>query len=360
MSTKTSIEWTDATWNPVVGCSPISAGCEKCYASRMAGRFHQTTYAGYVEHIGNGTCGAWKWNGKAGLISKALDRPLHWRKPRRIFVNSMGDLFHESVPDEWIDRVFAVMALCPQHTFQVLTKRPERMMSRLLDGPPNWDRAIDSLPNGNQIWVTDDCHLRVGLDCGDDPVTLAKHWPLPNVWLGVSVEDQKTADARIPLLLRTPAALRFVSCEPLLGAIIFEPEWIGDCPLCDGRGHYYVGSDIAGCNNCQGGYLHWIIAGAETGPGARPAHPDWFRSLRDQCQAAGVPYFFKGFGEWAEYTVNGPNGYTPQHRWIDLKGTVHNCGLCEVPSDDCVCIRRDGKRAAGRRLDGHEHSEIPE
>jgi protein gp37 len=174
MADKTGIQWTEATWNPLAGCSVVSPGCTNCYAMREAGGRLKSSakFAGLTEPSKAGPV----WTGEVRLWERVLDQPVRWTKPRRIFVNSMSDLFHESVPDEWIDRVFAVMALCPQHTFQVLTKRADRM------------RDYCSSPyNG---------------------VALSFKWPLPNVWLGVSVEDQARADGRIPRLLDTPAAVR--------------------------------------------------------------------------------------------------------------------------------------------------------
>ena len=209
----TDIEWTDETWNPVTGCTKVSPGCDHCYAERVTERFHGK---GAFERI--------------VLHPDRLDKPLHWRKPRKVFVNSMSDLFHEQVPDTFIGLVWQVMAETPQHTFQILTKRHARMRSFLRQWP-NYE-------------------------------------PLPNVWLGVSVEDQKWADIRVPALIQTPAAVRFLSCEPLLG-----PVRIGYMSLLD-----------------------WVIVGGESGPGARPMHPDWARDLRDQCEAAGVPFLFKQWG----------------------------------------------------------------
>jgi protein gp37 len=231
----TRIEWAEETWNPVTGCSPVSAGCEHCYAARMAkrlaGRFgypkddpFQVTY--HPERI---------------------NEPLRWRKPRMVFVCSMGDLFHEDMPNVWRREVLQVMANAQRHTFFVLTKRPGAMLR----------------------WYT-------------------KMWgrkALPNVWLGVTAESQKAADERIPLLLKTPAAKRFVSCEPLLGPVVFRAADFSDC----GRGPGWL---TAG-NMARKPKLDWVICGAETGPGARHMHSDWARSIRDQCQEADVPFFYK-------------------------------------------------------------------
>jgi protein gp37 len=317
MGANSKIEWTDATWNPVVGCSLVSPGCTNCYAMQMAARIEamnegahkvsmakdpewgaigKSHYAGLTEPAKTGPV----WTGNVALApDHILTAPLRWRKPKRIFVNSMGDLFHESVPDEWIDRVFAVMALAPQHTFRVLTKRSKRMRESAshADTPRRLARALldmliaGQIPDGertitNVTWPLDD-------DAPDDDPTL-RAWPLPNVHVGVSCEDQPRADERIPDLLATPAAVRFVSCEPLLG----EVDLTTLCP-----GHYFIDALSGrkyhdapeGVNSATevGARLDWVIVGGESGARARPMHPDWALSIRDQCAAAGVPFFFK-------------------------------------------------------------------
>ena len=265
MAESSKIEWTDATWNPVTGCTMVSAGCTHCYAMGLAATRlrHHPSRAGLTRESG----GRPVWTGEVRLNEGWLDQPLRWSRPRRIFVCAHGDLFHESVPDDWINRVFAVMALAPQHSFQVLTKRPERARY-YFDGhvaPRIWQAArAMGLPERAYEAIT---------ACGR-PTML----PLPHVWLGTSVEDQAAADARIPHLLATPAAVRFVSAEPLLGPVDILP-WLGDLLPLDAR------RDPRG--------LDWIICGGESGPGARPMHPDWARDLRDQCKAAAVPFFFK-------------------------------------------------------------------
>lgn len=247
MSANSSIQWTDATWNVVTGCTKVSPGCTNCYIAstppfRIAGRK-------FVK-------------GKIPLEfhEDRLELPLHWRKPRLVFVNSLSDLFHEDVPDEFIDRVFTVMALCPQHTFQVLTKRAERML-RYCSG-------------------ASDGQLGVGI--------------LPNVWLGVSVEDQKRADERIPHLLQTPAAVRFLSCEPLLGPIDYLASWLVGCD--DRHLRPRSESDRLAKRDQHLRSIDWVIAGGESGRGARPCDLAWIRSLRDQCRAAAVPWFLKQIG----------------------------------------------------------------
>ncbi len=223
----TKIEWADEVWNPLTGCTKVSQGCKHCYAERFAKR--QGYDFSQVE-----------------LHPERLEIPLHWKRPRRIFVNSMSDLFHEKVPDRFIDQIWIVMARADEHIFQVLTKRPERMMKYCLDYyPPNW--------------------------------------VYENIWLGVSVEDQATADERIPWLLKTPAAVRFVSYEPVLGPVDLRRP----------AGYSPAGNSPWGAS-LQG--LDWVICGGESGPGARPMDPDWARSARDQCQAAGVAFFMKQMG----------------------------------------------------------------
>jgi protein gp37 len=302
MADKSPIEWTEATWNPLGGCTRVDEACRNCYAEVMAARFSKpgqwgeglarTVKVATVTSAMGKSEDALKipfrsdhrWTGKVVLHEAALDRPLRWRRPRLIFVNSTSDLFHESVPDDWIDRVFAVMSLCPQHTFQVLTKRPERVRAYFearRDGDP-WAKAAD--------YIAD---LR-GME--NHPAVLEpRDMPLPNVWLGTSISDQASAEARIPKLLACPAAIRFVSAEPLLGPVglhhyltpIAAP---GRCISIDGDWWHEPGS----CESCRAS-LDWVICGGESGPGARvwPGFEDAARSLRDQCRAAGVAFFMK-------------------------------------------------------------------
>ncbi len=279
MADNTSIEWTDATWNPIGGCTRVDEGCRNCYAEVMAARFsgpgQWAEGLAKMVKLPDGRTDH-RWTGKMVLHEKALDRPLRWRKPRKIFVNSTSDLFHENVPDDWIDRVFAVMALCPQHTFQVLTKRPMQARAYMATNPG--------------------IRIRSAMQAIARQAIIEMDWPLPNVWLGTSISDQASADARIPHLLATPAAVRFVSAEPLLGPVDLR-FWIGSMEILGG----------ASTHHCQDGYerqdlgggiidgLDWVICGGESGPGARvwPGFTDAARSLRDQCQAAGVAFFMK-------------------------------------------------------------------
>lgn len=298
----TGIEWTDETWNPVRGCSRVSEGCRHCYAERVAHRFGGPgqPYEGLVRT----DTGSPRWTGSVRLVPELLDRPLRWRKPRRVFVNSMSDLFHPGVPDEFIDRVLAVMLLAPQHTFQVLTKRPARMKA-YFEAEDLYERVLRA---ARESRARRPRLAQIGIS---NPTTFPARW----LWLGVSVEDQATADERIPLLLQTPAALRFVSYEPALGPIdwenfIYVPSVCREC-----RSHeaYYQsrGSGDPGevlCMECDSADLEqlkpldWVIAGSESGPRARPAELMWFRDTKDQLATAKVPFFFK---QWVGPTGDG-------------------------------------------------------
>jgi len=230
-----------------------------------------------------GTITDGKWNGNMKFIEEKLDHPARWTRPRRIFVNSMSDVFHENVEDSQIHKIFAAMSLAPQHTFQVLTKRPERMMEVL--SQDNIEQAVLC----ERIWQRH-----------HEKAPNVEGWPLSNVWLGVSVEDQKTADERIPLLLQTPAAQRFISAEPLLGHITHLPGTT-QCQSCGGIAWNIDGAD-KWCSDCgeQFTSLDWVIVGGESGPGSRPMSPEWAQTLRDQCEDAEIPFLFKQWGEFDE------------------------------------------------------------
>lgn len=386
MSDSTAIKWTDSTWNPVRGCSRVSEGCRNCYAEGVAHRFSGPgqAYEGLVR-IGADGERRREWNGQIRFVEEHLLDPLRWgpvrracancltfgwpegyrlqrcdpkllsctgptKRGRRIFVNSMSDLFHENVTDAMRDLIFAVMALCPQHTFQVLTKRPERMLAYL-------DSARERI--GELAFVN---ALRGRGIVDPEAIRYAEYrqWPLPNVWLGVSVERQQEADARIPLLLQTPAAVRFVSAEPLLGPVDLTdinrdpsdfdrtmPGFAGvkrfSADALDGR-NCVVMPDVEYCEE-RGtrAKLDWVICGGESGAGARPMHPDWARSLRDQCRAAGVPFFFKQWGEWLPYN---------QREAAQIRDSVR------FAYGDFAW--RVGKKAAGHLLDGREWHQFPE
>ena len=319
MSDKTGISWTDATWNPVRGCSRVSEGCRNCYAESQAARIVRmgASHAyGSLVRITDG--GEPRWTGDVQLDAKTLALPLRWRHPRRIFVNSMSDLFHESLTNEQIAAVFGVMAAAPQHTFQVLTKRAKRMRE-WFSWVDNYGREVMAVEAIQWIASHDGARRSRRIEL-ENQVAMPATWPLPNVWLGVSVENQAAADERIPELLATPAAVRFLSCEPLIGPVDLKgwgdhapspvtsapeswadfawPGWVP--PHEDGRVVPTGGGSGSGWMNrwltSAGGYatkLHWVISGCESGPGARPCDVAWLRSLRDQCASAGVPYFLK-------------------------------------------------------------------
>jgi protein gp37 len=332
MSGKSAIEWTEQTWNPIVGCSIVSPGCINCYAMKEAYRFgfnpQLERYHGLTKMV-NGNA---VWTGKLAIApDTTLLGPLKRKKPTTYFVNSMGDLFHEDCPDEWIDRVFAVMALCPHHTFQVLTKRAARMRDYVVAMNAELSQAERLV---NALGVPRTCLVAVD-------------WPLPNVWLGVSAERQQEADERIPLLLQTPAAVRFISAEPLLGEINLQRA------LYVGRegGWEYEGSKRQ--------MLDWVIVGGESGPGARPMHPAWARWLRDQCLAACVPFFFKQWGAWAPSTPDQAKG-NPRSGWRTIKAHPHVARAEELyPEAGAEFVEHFGKKAAGRLLDGVEHNGFP-
>ena len=359
MAENSKIEWTDATWNPITGCTMVSAGCTNCYAMTVAaGRLQKHPSREGLTRI---TGGRPVWTGEVRLNEKWLDWPLKRRKPKMIFVCAHGDLFHEAVPDEWIDRVFAVMALAPQHTFQVLTKRPERMRAYMCGlGPAGatdiMSRAGGRLLRGAEYAARNTPRLEYSFN---------RRWPLPNVCIGTSVEDQATADARIPHLLATPAAVRFVSAEPLLGLI--NPAWLqigrgreGNvvCALTGRRGlrRRYPDGGYGPLDWSPAGSeprLDWVIVGGESGPGARPMHPDWARSLRDQCQAAGVAFFFKQWGEWA------PLDHLPSNHFAHTKAVGEMAGSLHIFDRQGGASFRVGKSRAGRLLDGREWNEMP-
>jgi len=281
------IEWTQKVWNPVTGCTKISAGCENCYAEKFAKRLA-------------GRCGYDQENPfKITSHEDKIYEPAKWRKPKIVFVGSMGDIFHDDVPDHWIDAIMATAAIFPKHTFMFLTKRPKRMQEYFSRSKEeilkNWEDSIYQIG-----WADKD---------GDVDSTACflynysqKHWPIPNIWLGVTVENQATANYRIPLLGETLAAKRFISVEPMLGNLFI--------------GGYLSGYDIK-----------WVICGGENGQGARPMHPDWVSSLLGQSHLLAIPFFFKGWGEWLYYN----------------NSSAHKLG----------------KKKSGRMIDGKEYLQYP-
>lgn len=339
----TSIEWTMRVLNPTTGCDRVSPGCDHCYALTMAKRLKGMGQPKYQNDGDPKTSGpGFGLTTHAGVVTD----PFKWRSPQRVFVNSMSDLLHADVPDDFIGDVFAVMCLTPQHTYQLLTKRHARLRSLLSD------EAFQGYVAG--------VATRMASDYGpEDPArgnpTNLGRWPLPNVWVGVSAEDQHWADIRIPALLKTPAAVRWVSAEPLLGPLLLADEWIGADP--------YRRDEPS---------LSWLVAGGESGPGARPMHPNWARSLRDQCTTAGVPYFFKQHGAWAPRgrLRDGEPLPVDNARTLILNdsgltrgraaGSLSN-GLCEFSDGShCEVMEHVGKKAAGRELDGRTWDEYPQ
>jgi protein gp37 len=309
MAQKSNIEWTGVTWNPLAGCSRISTGCENCYAEKMTKRLSamgQPKYHGLLNGHG-------RFNGVVNFDENALILPLKTKKPETYFVNSMSDLFHENVQDEWIDKVFGVIAMCPQHTFQILTKRPERMKAYfdLRQYPWIFDHNLD-------WWHSNHPQFASRLD---DYACSSGHI-LPNCWLGVSAENQEQANKRIPILLQTPAAIRWVSAEPLLSDIDFTAVCVVNIDGDDGEINTlqyenwedYLTEwktsgdedwqesflDYFGLDELPSGHIHdkldWIVAGGESGAGARPCQLAWIRSIVEQCNAARVPVFVKQLG----------------------------------------------------------------
>lgn len=350
MADHTHIEWTDATWNPITGCSVVSAGCKHCYAMKLAGTrlAHHPSRAGLTIDTAAGPV----WNGEVRLNEAWLGQPLRWRRPRRIFVCAHGDLFHEAIPDAWIDCVFAVMALAKQHTFQVLTKRAARLHAYTTNPDTPWRIAQ---------FVTD-AGAEVTISPFDDGL---KGLRLPNVWLGISVENQAAADERIPLLLQSPAAVRWLSAEPLLGPINFR--WAPYAHQAAGQTYREYLKHAGTVNEFEAlRKLDWVVVGGESGAGARPMHPVWARSLRDQCAAAGVPFLFKQWGEWQIASV--ANGHHDFDMARNAAHWVFPDGLLQKPSSiregwtggDPWAMVRVGKKAAGRLLDGVLHDGYPE
>ncbi|WP_328545410.1 phage Gp37/Gp68 family protein [Streptomyces europaeiscabiei] len=335
MAETTTIEWTrnddgtpGRTWNPATGCSKISAGCDNCYAETIAERFrgHAAFPHGFDVQV----------------RANKVNDPLSWRKPTRVFVNSMSDLFHADISQEWIADIFGVMAAARRHTFQLLTKRHARMRSLLTD-----TGFVDSVRR-----------RALGKGLPSDQWV----WPLPNLWLGVSVENQQWADIRIRPLMQTPAAVRFLSCEPLLGPVKLHRGHT-HCPVHDFAGGFCTG----GCPDLIA--PNWLITGGESGRKARPAHPDWFRSLRDQCQDYGIAYFHKQNGEWADRGRIDVAARASVDVWDEKRvlyvhpadGRTQGHGAWGVNDhlEGWATVQRVGKKAAGRELDGRTHDAFP-
>lgn len=367
MSSESGIIWTDSTWSPVTGCTKVSAGCKNCYAEREVDI-------------------RWSKNPKSIFYGRAfadvrcheemLKQPLYWKKPRKIFVCPRGDLFHPDVPDNFITDVFMVMAAASKHTFQVLTKRPERMRDFMLHlmAKPMPDSVRDAALDRAR-WFED-------ADAMDDYIQQQIEDGFPNVWLGVSIEDQATADERIPLLLQTPATVRWISAEPLLGSVDVS-RWINPtgvtCPDVCPDTHYVADGDVetfvsngetiplcpyCGITASWTGYdagIDWIVAGGESGAKARPMHPEWTRSLRDQCVAAGVPFLFKQHGEFLGglEVANEQIDASKSGGWVSLDGAYHNGNDRSAFREGDAHVYRCGTKAAGRLIDGQEWNQYP-
>lgn len=373
MSSISKIEWTDATWNPVRGCDQITPGCKNCYAKTFAERWR-----GIPGH-------PFQQGFDLRLVPEKLTEPLTWRRPKKIFVNSMSDLFHERVPFEFIAAVYAVMHATQLHTYQVLTKRIHRALEFY-----NWLQQHGGIhkyvrTHPDQLRHYFDSSMRTTItDTGkkirtpDDPwikifnaAAVHTEGPLPNVWLGVSVENQQYADERIPLLLQCPATIRFLSCEPLLGPVDLKGYSLSAAsrsnpcapPTYDVWDYLtgYKGTEdhkSRGAGSC-GAKINWVICGGESGPHARPMAAGWAQQLRDQCTEANVAFFFKQWGEWF-----------PRHQW------EHNPDLI-LPDDsqayitgpntqqimghpnELEILHRVGKKKSGRLLDGREWNQFP-
>jgi protein gp37 len=372
MADRTGIEWTDATWNPIRGCSRVSEGCRHCYAEGQAARIiamdrgrggadGKGSYDGLLAKGG-------QWNGKVRKVPELLDQPLRWTKPRLIFVNSMSDLFHEDVPFEFVAAVFGAMSHARQHTFQVLTKRPARMLEFFTWLPQQtshkeaWVATVNQAEfvcgedrgrRGSENAAVEACasaayYKREQIAAGRSlPHSFWPKWPLQNVWIGVSIEDQAAADERIPLLLEVPAAVRWLSMEPLLAPVDLS-RWLELGSLDTDRGLSNPGID-------------WVVVGGESGPKARPMHPQWARDLRDQCSLAGVPFLFKQWGEWAPgecVTRNSGVVPTASLSW-EWQFSTENLAREGGHVDDEPDLYRIGKRNAGRLLDGVQHDGYP-
>ncbi|MEW6226519.1 MAG: DUF5131 family protein [Bacillota bacterium] len=302
----TKIEWATHTLNPFVGCAKLSPGCQNCYALGFAVRMaHNTALPDHVRKRYAMTVykinGKWEWTGQIALFLARIDEMLRWRNPRIVFHGSMGDIFYETISFPLLANLFDTMHSANKHIHLILTKRPERM-ARFI----TWYQ---------EMWLG----------------SFKSAWPreYQHIFLGVTVEN-KAYIWRILELLKIPAAGYFVSHEPALGMVDYPPEFLAL------------------------GKRAWLIAGGETGPKARPAHPDWFRHDRDQCCVAGTPFFFKSWGAWAPYRDNGP--LPPECKYVGLDGNIR-VGDWEEETDACMGLV--GRKRAGRLLDGREYSELP-
>lgn len=303
--TETAIGWTDQVWNPVTGCSKVSEGCRNCYAETISLRYGRSQKPWAAQYAAENVV----------LHPDRLSAPLKWKKPARCFVNSMSDLFHDQVPDAYIDQIFAVMASTPQHTYQILTKRPERMAEYATFAARD---ARASQHEGGPSRIGEATARLSGGTSGSATAYSASHWPLPNVWFGTSVEDQRAADERIPHLLRTPAAVRFLSCEPLLGPVDLTKIRMGKQPQQLGEFDQYLDAvkpahvDGMGFERRLNRGIDWVIVGGESGPKRRAMDLEWASSLIEQCRTAGIAVYTKQ--DSGQYP--GRQGRIPDDLWI--------------------------------------------
>lgn len=377
MSDGSKISWLDrpgtkpASWNPIraariarepdaapgdfatisrigVHCEHASEGCRHCYAE---GRWNMRfgTQLPFTRQSRDQV--------DIYIDEKILTQPLHWTRPRTIFVCSTSDLFGEWVPDEMIDRVIAIAALCPRHTFIVLTKRADRMRAYFASKRDQNETVGAALKiqeiSGLDLWSHFAC---------DGAEFFFNTIPLPNLWLGVTAENQEMADKRIPDLLATPAAVRFVSCEPMLGEIDLRPYLWASSSIDNPTPFPMVSGPRSGEAIAPAELLHWVICGGESGAKARPMHPDWARSLRDQCVVAGAPFFFKQWGEWmpSDCATDEQADMPGEVAYITLEGQVHDgSGGVDFFHDDTQTARI-GRAAAGDMLDGERLHAWPE
>jgi len=359
MGETSGIAWTDATWNPWIGCTKISPACANCYAERERAVKALGVEWGKGKPRHRTSADNWRepfrWDRKCAKEGRRM----------RVFCASLADVFDEEVPDAWRDEVFATMALTPNLDWLVLTKRAAKMREYIESLGRDWVLRLSKAINRSDAMIR----------ASDSPGRLTPRWPLLNVWLGVTAEDQPRADDRIPDLLATPAAKRFVSCEPLLGAVDLkhlDPKPFG--AKANALSGKWAWTD--GPIRTETPALDWVIVGGESGPKARPMHPDWVRSLRDHCAAARVPFFFKQWGEWspvfmeedeegrfgAAYSIDGCGAPDALHKpdqeclfWQD-GDLVH---WPEVTGRSAIGARRTGRKAAGNLLDGRQHREVP-
>ena len=347
------------TWNPVVGCRKVSEGCRNCYAERMANRLAgiankksaaTTSLLKYADVIYNG-----KWNGKASFNTDELLAPLQWKSPRVVFVCSMGDLFHENTMETWIDKVMVMIALNPKHIFIILTKRAKRM-AEYFSRPKEkiveaWEKACYDigLSDSNDDIDSPACFIYNRAFGYTKKSTTG--WPLTNMWLGVTAENKAAANERIPALLKIKAAVKFVSVEPMLGPVNLS-IW------------FYSGFMEPPFDDC----VDWVICGGESGPGARPMHPDWVRSLRDQCKEAQVPFFFKQWGEWQNGSCFKEKvkhlfmlddgqafGYSIETGMVEIKNVSSEYWNKHTP----VTVSKVGRKQSGNLLDGVRYETYP-